>query len=92
MEVKGKELTRADILKIIFNKFLRLAPCYYICWVLVAILSPRIISGPVSYNSSEKNMYGCKENWIYVATMTSNLFGTAMDVPFEGCYQQAWAI
>ena len=35
MEAKGCEMTRADYCKVVAKKFLRLAPCYYICWLLV---------------------------------------------------------
>lgn len=87
MEARGAELTRADILKIIVRKFVRLAPAYYICWLLVYLYTSRFVTGPVSYNALDKNMIDCSANWIYVATMTSNFFGTSMDVPMMGCYQ-----
>jgi peptidoglycan/LPS O-acetylase OafA/YrhL len=59
MEARGKELTRGDIFKIIVRKFLRLAPAYYICWLILYVMTSRMISGPVAYNAVDKNMHDC---------------------------------
>jgi len=91
MNAKEASLSKTDILKVYGRKFMRLAPAYYSIWLVVYIVTPRVITGPNAYNAAG-NMYNCANEWPYVATMTANVLGTSMDQPFSGCYQMSWPI
>lgn len=84
MNARQRVLTVADILMIYARKFLRLAPVYYSCWLLIWALSPRIVTGSISqYGNS--NMETCDRDWLSTLFMASNMAAPTM-VPYHGCY------
>lgn len=73
MEARGSSLTFEDYLKIVARKWLRLAPMYYIMWIIIWSISSRISSGPIWWKS-DKLSYKCDENWVSTLFMVGNLF------------------
>ena len=90
MDAKAEVLSVGDYLKIIAKKFLRLAPVYYILWLVVWVVTSRVVFGPISYTANG-NMATCSEDWVWTLFMMGNL-GVEEMTPYYGCYQQSWPL
>ena len=90
MEAKNNYLEPVDILKIYARKFVRIAPAYYIMWLLMWCLTSRIANGPIWHNTN-MNFETCNENWMPTLFMYGNLYPQEM-IPYTGCYQFAWPL
>lgn len=80
----SKTLTVKDYFKILGRKFRRLAPPYYLMWVILWAFTPRISEGPLYYNAL-KPYQTCEDNWPYTLLFVGNLFPNDMTL-YEGCY------
>lgn len=49
MEARRSILSLGDVFKIYGRKFFRIAPIYYLMWIIVWALTSRVVKGPVSY-------------------------------------------
>lgn len=89
MDAKRGLLTPLDIAKLWLRKFLRLAPAYYIMWLLIWTCTSRAASGPL-WHLAEMNTHTCSDDWLPTLYMAGNL-PAQMD-PYVGCYQMAWPL
>lgn len=83
MEAKGGILTSKDVLKIYARKFLRIAPAYYVMWLLLWLLTYRGGSGPV-WHLAYINMETCKDDWLLTLLMVGNMSSNLR--PTAGCF------
>uniref|UniRef100_A0A7S3IWR1 Acyltransferase 3 domain-containing protein n=1 Tax=Strombidium inclinatum TaxID=197538 RepID=A0A7S3IWR1_9SPIT len=90
MEARSGLLRPLDFLKIYFRKFLRLAPAYYMMWIIMWAVIPRLASGPI-WNFTDIDFETCKEQWLPTLFFMGNLIPKEMK-PYEGCYQFAWPL
>lgn len=93
MDAKGGYLSPIDILKIYARKFIRLAPPYYICWLILWAIQARIGEGPVWYFtnitfdkcSAPEGSSGPSTGMLLSIFWANNL-QLQLD-PYAGCYQ-----
>jgi peptidoglycan/LPS O-acetylase OafA/YrhL len=90
MDAQDSVLSIGDYLKIVAKKFMRLAPVYYVLWLVVWVITSRVVFGPISYTANG-NMATCSEDWVWTLFMLGNL-GVEEMTPYYGCYQQSWPL
>jgi hypothetical protein len=73
MDARGGLLTPLDILKLWLRKFLRLAPAYYIMWLLIWTCTSRAASGPL-WHLAEMNTKTCAQDWASTLYMAGNIW------------------
>ena len=89
-DAKNGILSIKDILKLYIRKFIRLAPAYYLMWILMWGINSRLGAGNIYYRTNS-NMSTCSERWTHTFLWINNLNVHQMN-PFVGCYQQAWPL
>ena len=90
MDAKKGILSPLDIVRLWLKKFLRLAPSYYIMWLLIWTCTSRASQGPL-WHLAQINTQTCSEDWVPTFYMVGNIWPKQMD-PYAGCYQMAWPI
>ena len=81
-------LTIMRYLKLWFFRLVRLAPIYYIIFLIGWQVGPYLGSGPAWF-TYEKGFANCNEYWWSVFTMTINIFPEYV-IANEGCYYWGW--
>lgn len=89
MDARESVLSLGDIIKIYARKFVRIAPVYYLMWLLVWGLTARVMKGSLS-NAANDQMAQCSDQWLLTLFMVNNL-QTEMQA-YSGCYQQGWPL
>ena len=85
MEAKQRLLSMKDIIKLYLRKFNRLAPAYYLMWLLIWGINSRLGAGEIFFRTN-RIIDTCPDEWPYTLLWIANLNVTSMK-PFEGCYQ-----
>ena len=75
-------------LKLFVFRYIRLAPIYYIVFLLGWQIGPYLGSGPCWF-TYEKGFANCSDYWWSVFTMTINFFPEYV-IANEGCYYWGW--
>ena len=85
---KHGKLTPCGYFQVFLYRFLRLAPIYYLVFLVGWQVGPYFGSGPMWY-TYEKGFSNCNEYWWSVFTMTINFFPSYV-IANEGCYYWGW--
>lgn len=73
MDAKKGILHPSDIIRLILKKFLRLAPSYYIMWLLVWTCTSRATDGPL-WHLAQINTATCPDSWVPTFYMVGNIW------------------
>jgi peptidoglycan/LPS O-acetylase OafA/YrhL len=73
MDAKQGVLTPLDIFRLWLKKFMRLAPAYYIMWLLIWTCTSRANSGPL-WHLAQINTRTCAEDWVPTFYMVGNIW------------------
>ena len=73
MDAKKGLLNPLDIFKLWLRKYFRLAPAYYIMWMLIWTFTSRVSSGPL-WHLAEINTKTCKDDWLPTLLMYGNIW------------------
>ena len=84
----GLPLTIKRYAKLFGMRFLRLAPIYYLIFLVGWQVGPYFGSGPCWF-TYEKGFSNCNDYWWSVFTMTINFFPSYV-IANEGCYYWGW--
>mgnify|MGYP007132295243 CR=1 FL=1 len=90
MDARNGSFWPRDYAKIVGRKFVRLAAPYYLFWLLLWSLTPRVAEGAIWYNT-DKFYMSCDDDWLYTLLFIGNIVPAQMD-PYAGCYQQAFPL
>lgn len=84
----GNRLSFFTYMKMVALRFLRLAPIYYLVFLVGWQVGPYFGSGPCWF-TYEKGFSNCDEYWWSVFTMTINFVPNYV-IANEGCYYWGW--
>ena len=75
-------------LKMLLMRYIRMAPVYYLIFLVGWQVGPYFGSGPCWF-TYEKGFSNCSDYWWSVFTMTINFFPSYV-IANEGCYYWGW--
>ena len=86
--LKYRKMTIASYFKMLFARYARLAPVYYLVFLFGWQVGPFLGSGPCWF-TYEKGYANCNEYWWSVFAMTINFIPNYV-IANEGCFYWGW--